>query len=80
MSTEGGIAAALAPLGFALAEIGIKAAKGEIDKAQAARSTVAALAAAIPREELAAYLTEGGIFRAELAADIAEEIKFGRDD
>lgn len=76
MSTEGDVAAALTPLAIALIEIGVRAAKGELDKAQAAKQTVAALAAAIPREELAGYLTEGGIMRAEILADVAEGVKF----
>jgi hypothetical protein len=76
MSTESDVLTALAPFGIALLDLGVQAIKGELTKEQAARQTVAALVAAIPRNELAAYLTDAGVTRAEILADVAESRKF----
>ncbi len=78
VSGLGGALAALAPVGVALVKAGIAALEGTRTKEETARDTLAALLEAVPREDLIAYLTEGGIDRAEAAADLAESVKFDR--
>jgi hypothetical protein len=70
--------AEIVPIALAIARLGIDAADGEIDSVgDVARSLVGLGLQLVPRDELQRYLTEFGIVRGELAADIAEEAKFG---
>lgn len=76
VSTASDLGVALAPLGIALIKAGLDAIEGKTSKDQAAHDTLDALLAAVPRDELLAYLTEGGVERGERAADIAERLKW----
>ncbi len=78
MSTESNALAMLLPIGLELAKLGIDVAMGKRPTpTEIARETVDLVLRMVPREELIAYLTEGGVMRAEIAADVAETAKFG---
>jgi hypothetical protein len=69
------VVAAATPLAIALGKALVRALEGET-KEETAKAVVEALVANIPRETLSAFLTEAGVMRAEVAADIAESRKF----
>ncbi len=78
MSTENDVLATLLPIGLELAKLGVEVAMGKRPTpTEVARETVDLVLRLVPREELIAYLTEGGVVRAEIAADVAETAKFG---
>jgi len=65
------------PVALALARLGIDAAEGKIQSVgDVARSLVGIGLQLVPRDELQRYLSEAGVMRAEIAADIAESAKF----
>jgi hypothetical protein len=65
------------PIALALARLGIDAAEGKIGSVgDVARSLVGLGLQLVPREELHLYLTTFGRDSAEIAADVAEAMKF----
>lgn len=68
----------LANTGIALVHLGQSVARGEMpDPVEIARSVAAVLVQFIPTEDMNKYLTEAAAKRAELAADLAGDAKFG---
>ncbi len=66
--------AAVPPLARLVADV----ADGKIHSVEdVARSLIGIGLALVPRDELQRYLTESGVARAEDAADVAEDLKFG---
>lgn len=66
------------PVGTALIDAGVDALRKKYsDETALARDLAGIILAIVPREQLIAFLSEEGIERAELVADIAEQAKFG---
>ncbi len=63
--------------GAALARLAADALDGKLQTpGDVARSLVGVGLSLVPADELRGYLTEGAAMRGELAADIAEDVKF----
>lgn len=73
MSTESKIGAALE-----LARVGIDAAKGNADPIAITKAIIDAGLELVPVEDLRRYLDDAAIARAELAADLIEDLRFPR--
>lgn len=65
-------------IGIAIAEAGFQAYKDKDDAETVADKIIAILLQFVPREKLAAFLTQNGVELGEAAADIAEDVKFPR--
>jgi hypothetical protein len=73
VSTESAIAA-----GVRLVRVGVDAAEGKIDPEAIAAAAVAVALEFVPVEELRQHLDRAAIARAELAADVIEDVRFPR--
>lgn len=67
----------LLPVGLAIGQLGLDAARGEHATPEAvARKLIELGLRLVPREQLLAFLTPTGIAAAELLADVAERERF----